>query len=88
MKDGLMGEFAKSKINEVYNFITQKDTNFIKTKKEAQNIINLIGEPLIKKQLQKLFDETFDKNNLTLDDEIELLEKKLNALKELKNDKN
>ena len=43
---------------------------------------------LIKKQLQKLFDETFDKNNLTLDDEIELLEKKLNALKELKNDKN
>ncbi len=84
MSDGLMGEFAKSKINEVYNFIVQKDTNFIKTKKEAQNIINLIGEPLIQKQLQKLFDETFDKTNLTLDDEIELLEKKLNALKELK----
>ncbi|MDK2062068.1 AAA family ATPase [Aliarcobacter butzleri] len=88
MNDGLMGEFAKNKINQVYNFIIQKDTNFIKTKKEAQNIINLIGEPLIKKQLQKLFDETFDKSNLTLDDEIELLEKKLNALKELKNDKN
>ena len=88
MSDGLMGEFAKEKINQVYNFIVQKDTNFIKTKKEAQNIINLIGEPLIKKQLQKLFDETFDKSNLTLDDEIELLEKKLNALKELKNDKN
>jgi hypothetical protein len=84
MNDGLMGVFAKSKINEVYNFIVQKDTNFIKTKKEAQNIINLIGEPLIQKQLQKLFDETFDKTNLTLDDEIELLEKKLNALKELK----
>ena len=88
MKDGLMGEFAKEKINQVYNFIVQKDTKFIKTKEEAQNIINLIGEPLIKKQLQKLFDETFDKNNLTLDDEIKLLEKKLNALKELKNDKN
>lgn len=84
MKDGLMGEFAKGKINQVYNFITQQDTSFIKTKEEAQNIINLIGEPLIKKQLQKLFDETFDKSNLTLDDEIELLEKKLNALKELK----
>ncbi|WP_157352710.1 AAA family ATPase [Aliarcobacter butzleri] len=88
MSDGLMGEFAKEKINQVYNFIVQRDTNFIKTKEEAQNIINLIGEPLIKKQLQKLFDETFNKSNLTLDDEIELLEKKLNALKELKNDKN
>jgi ABC-type multidrug transport system ATPase subunit len=84
MKDGLMGEFAKGKINQVYNFITQKDTNFVKTKEEAQNIINLIGEPLIKKQLQKLFDETFNKSILTLDDEIALLEKKLNALKELK----
>ncbi|WP_323659499.1 AAA family ATPase [Aliarcobacter butzleri] len=88
MSDGLMGEFAKNKINQVYNFIIQKDTNFIKTKEEAQNIINIIGEPLIKKQLQKLFDEKFDKTNFTLDDEIELLEKKLNALKELKNDKN
>ena len=86
MSDGLMGEFAKEKINQVYNFITKRDTNFIKTKKEAQNIINLIGEPLIKKQLQKLFDDTFESNTLTLDTEIELLEKKLNALKELRND--
>ena len=84
MENGLMGEFAKEKINQVYNFITKRDTNFIKTKKEAQDIINLIGEPLIKRQLQKLFDDTFEKNSLTLDDEIELLEKKLNALKELK----
>jgi predicted ATP-binding protein involved in virulence len=84
MKDGLMGEFAKEKINQVYDFIVQRNTNFIKTKEEAQNIINIIGEPLIKKQLQKLFDDTFEKNNFSLDVEIELLEKKLNALKELK----
>lgn len=86
MKDELMGEFAKEKINQVYDFITKRNTTIIKTKKEAQNIINLIGEPLIQKQLQKLFDDTFEKNTLTLDDEIELLERKLNALKELKND--
>ena len=60
MKDGLMGEFAKDKINQVYNFITNNDTSFIKTKKEAQNIINLIGEPMLKKELQFLYDEKFE----------------------------
>ncbi|MCG3662934.1 ATP-binding protein [Aliarcobacter butzleri] len=60
MKDGLMGEFAKEKINQVYNFITQKGTSFIKTKEEAQNIINLIGEPMLKKELQYLYDEKFE----------------------------
>ena len=60
MKDGLMGEFAKDKINQVYNFITNNDTSFIKTKQEAQNIINLIGEPMLKKELQFLYDEKFE----------------------------
>ncbi|MCT7467699.1 AAA family ATPase [Aliarcobacter cryaerophilus] len=60
MKDGLMGEFAKEKINQVYNFIADNDTSFIKTKQEAQNIINLIGEPMLKKELQFLYDEKFE----------------------------
>lgn len=38
---------CKEKINQVYNFIVQRDRNFIKTKEEAQNIINLIGEPML-----------------------------------------
>jgi hypothetical protein len=58
--DGLMGEFAKDKINQVYNFISRKDTSFIKTKEEAQNIINLIGEPMLKKELQFLYDKEFE----------------------------
>ena len=60
MKDGLMGEFAKDKINQVYNFIADNDTSFIKTKQEAQNIINLIGEPMLKKELQFLYDKEFE----------------------------
>jgi hypothetical protein len=60
MKEGLMGEFAKDKINQVYNFISRKDTSFIKTKEEAQNIINLIGEPMLKKELQFLYDKEFE----------------------------
>jgi 3-hydroxyacyl-CoA dehydrogenase len=58
--DGLMGEFAKDKINQVYNFISRKDTSFIKTKEEAQNIINLIGVPMLKKELQFLYDKEFE----------------------------
>ncbi len=60
MRNGHMGEFAKEKINQVYNFISQKDTSFIKTKEEAQNIINLIGEHILKKELQFLYDKEFE----------------------------
>ena len=79
--DGLMGEFAKEKINQVYNFITNNDTNFIKTKEEAQNIINLIGEPMLKKELQFLYDEKFevdeiDKKIREYEDAIEKLKSK------------
>ena len=58
MKDGLMGEFAKEKINDVYKFLTDRESN-VKTKEEAQNIINLIGEPLIKRQLEDIYSRKF-----------------------------
>lgn len=86
MQDGLMGEFAKEKINQVYNFITKRETKYIRMLEEAKDIINIIGEPVIKRQLQELFDSTFEYKQLNLDEEINVLEKKLKALKELKND--
>lgn len=88
MYDGLIGEFAKEKINQVYNFITKRETKYIKSLNEAQNIINIIGEPLIKRQLQELFNQTFEYKQSNLDEEINVLEKKLKALKDLKNDTN
>ena len=86
MEDGLMGEFAKNKINDVYNFIVNHKTDKIKTKKDAQDIINIIGEPLIQKELQELFDKKFELSNMSIDDEITVLERKLDALKKIKND--
>ncbi len=88
MEDGLMGEFAKGKINDVYNFIVNNDTSQITSKNEALNIINLIGEPVIKRQLLELYNEKYTNYSmlLSLDDEINILEKKLNALKKSKND--
>ncbi len=55
MKDGLIGEFAKGKIDLAIKYLNQK----ILTKKEldyCENIISIIGEPIIKRELQKMLD--------------------------------
>ena len=55
MKDGLMGEFAKDKIDTAIKYLNQK----ILTQDEldyCENIISIIGEPIIKRQLQKMLD--------------------------------
>lgn len=81
MKDGLMGEFAKSKINETIKYLNQK----VLTKEEidyCENIISIIGEPLIKRQLQKMLDskkyqgiESINKKIRDMEYELELLKK-------------
>lgn len=55
MEDGLIGEFAKSKIDDVINFLNNKHSD-IKDNDEAQKYINIIGEQIIKRQLQKMLD--------------------------------
>jgi len=55
MEDGLMGEFAKEKINEIINYLNGNNTN-IKSDEEAQKLINIIGEPIVKNQLQRILD--------------------------------
>ncbi|MDD2789379.1 MAG: AAA family ATPase [Sulfurimonas sp.] len=76
MKDGLMGEFAKEKINEAITYLNQK-----KLSKEemdyCENIISIIGEPIIKNQLQKMFDS----KRLSKLDIIDELEAELELIK-------
>ena len=64
MKDGLMGEFAKGKINDVHDFLTNLNTQSELTQSKAQSIINLIGEPILKKELQNLYDEKFETSDI------------------------
>lgn len=55
MKDGLMGEFAKEKIDLAIKYLNQK----ILTEDElnyCENIISIIGEPIIKRELQRILD--------------------------------
>ncbi|MDX9960048.1 MAG: AAA family ATPase [Aliarcobacter sp.] len=75
MKDGLMGEFAKNKINDVINFLNGNKSS-ITTNDEAQNLINIIGEPVIKKQLQKMLDS----KRLSKIDEIDLIKNQMELL--------
>jgi ABC-type multidrug transport system ATPase subunit len=84
MKDGLMGEFAKSKIDDVINYLNNKESK-MKNDEDAQNIINIIGEPIIKRELQKMLDskrlskvDKIDK----IEKDIEELQKKLEELKD------
>ena len=55
MEDGLIGKYAEEKINDVINYFNGKESS-IKNNNEAQKIINIIGEPIIKKELQKMLD--------------------------------
>lgn len=58
LEDGFMGEFAKSKINDLVEFLSNKKPNKTIYNWNEDNIldfIELIGEPLIKNSLKDLY---------------------------------
>jgi len=59
MDKGYMGEFAKGKINRVISFIEDGISSDIEEIEEIQSIISLIGEPVIKNRLEKLYNEKY-----------------------------
>ena len=91
MSDGLMGEFAKSKITEIKDFYekVKKSKNPKKThlkkyndkKKDFENIQKIIGEPFLQTIIKNYLDELeilFNGKNQFLDNEI----KRLQSLKD------
>jgi hypothetical protein len=86
MADGLMGEFAKSKINDVYDFLSNPNTQTNLTQTKAQEIINLIGEPLIKRQLEDIYNKKFKIKSK--DEIIQELQNKIAELEKNQNDSN
>lgn len=59
LPSGFMGVIAQEKILGLTNSLIKKDKKLNRI--NAQKLINLIGEPLIKDRLQSLFNERFDK---------------------------
>jgi len=83
MKDGLMGEFAKSKIDNIIEKL--KDKKFNPTKEEKIKIlatIKMIGEEFLKEKLLKMYEIKFPKSNEAKIKELE------NEIKRLKNASN
>jgi energy-coupling factor transporter ATP-binding protein EcfA2 len=84
MKDGLMGEFAKSKINEAIDNLHGKSQSL--SQKQIKSIIDSIGEPFLQIKLEQMYKEKFG-----LDDEIEELQKQQEEInlkiEQLKNQK-
>ena len=86
MDDGLMGEFAKGKIDEVITLLNKEHLD----KDElsfCEQIIPIIGEPIIKNQLQRMLDS----KRLKKVDKIDKMERDIislqRELRRLKNDK-
>lgn len=82
MENGLMGEFAKEKIQNVINFLNEQKTDL--DKKDILPIIELIGEPFLKHKLKEKYYEKYPQER-NIDNEINELERKLEELKNVKN---
>jgi len=51
--DGLIGDFAQEKINQVIDYLNDYPNNTAITLVDAKKIVNMIGEPILKKHLQQ-----------------------------------
>lgn len=72
-----MGDFAKSKINAVLDLINGYGQNI--SHEEAKFIISIIGEPIIKKKLEEMYNSKFPENTTTT----KLYNDKLSVLKKM-----
>jgi hypothetical protein len=73
--NGLIGDFAIKKINEVIDFLNGQN-NEMKVE-ECKNIIQLIDEPILQKKLIELFSEKFPS-----EERLNYLKKELERLQE------
>jgi len=78
MKDGLMGEFAKSKINKIMRFLSGKNKFIDFPIKDIKKVIELIGEPFLKEKLLFMYNEKYPKTN---EEKIVELEAEITRLK-------
>ncbi len=66
MEDGLMGEFAKSKINEVIALLLKEEQLSKDEIKTCKQIISIIGEPILQKTLEHQLNEKINPNETEL----------------------
>ncbi|RXQ89497.1 hypothetical protein EO244_14110 [Ancylomarina salipaludis] len=77
MDEGLIGDFAKQKINDVINFAKNIGTYSISSRSEAQEVIDLIGEPIVKNKLHSLLNQKYEKET-----ELQYYKRRINEIEE------
>ena len=89
MDGGLMGEFAKGKIDEVIELLNEKGKLEEKELKRCKDVVSIVGEPILKKQLQRMLNNKLELSNK---DEIDIIKEQMkeltNRLSEIENDSN
>ena len=85
LNKGLVGEFAKSKIEEVIRIIEEKNQS---KKSYALKIIDVIGDELIRMRVQDMYQEAFGENEqFNGDDEyLQWLNNEIDRIKQKNND--
>ena len=86
MSDGLMGEFAKSKITEILDFLNDKEELKTIKKEQIKPIIESIGEDFLRNKLLSLYHKKLTENEKEiekgiLENKIEELKRQLKELK-------
>ena len=73
--------FAKRKIDEVIRFLS--DDNYTDINKEdAAYIISIIGEPIVKRKLQEMYEERFPFDNTTDEEKVKYYKNRVQELQE------
>jgi ABC-type multidrug transport system ATPase subunit len=84
MEDGLMGEYAKRKINDLISDLNNKELNMsIENKRKMLFEINLIGEPFLKTKLLDMYYKKFKDDFIKKERKSELESMKLKIEEEL-----
>ncbi|MEJ9255739.1 AAA family ATPase [Bacillus wiedmannii] len=81
LQDGLMGEFAKDKINHLVNELVTNSPEYISNNAERiRSQIHMIGEPIIKRKLINIYDEKIKLLKPAQDEIKDEIEKLLNRV--------
>lgn len=83
-KNSVMGEFAKRLILDLSTYLTAENKETVVqeewTKESAKQAIDLVGEPLLRERLLKMYDKKFGEDQFK-DQRIAFLESELNKLR-------
>jgi len=89
MENGLIGEFAKSKINTIIDLLVHGKTNEINARKEfIEKTIHLIGEPIIKAKLISMLNDKLAVNFINIEGQIADLQRQIDELRGNLDDRN